>query len=175
VDLHVQYWFEYSLLMAIVGLAAIIDSKTHRIPNWLSFSGWYLGPVCHLMLTGLPGLYSSLLGLLIVLVITFPLFAIRWMGAGDVKLLVSVGALVGNEQALIYLAVIFITGAVIGIIQLMIHGLLRTWFKRYWLMMGMSISEGRPVYLSPEHSEASTTMPYAVSIAVGSLVAVCLL
>ena len=65
-DLSVHPGVVYSVLMTSVSLAAVIDYRRRRIPNWLSFSGWYLGPLLHLIFAGTPGLSASLLGLVLV-------------------------------------------------------------------------------------------------------------
>lgn len=165
----------YSVLMVIVTLSAIIDYNTHRIPNWLSFSGWYLGPILHLYFSGSPGLSASVMGLLVVLALTFPLFVLNWMGAGDVKLMTSVAAMVGIQHALIVLASIFITGFVVSVILLIMRGAIVSYARRYWMMLGMSLISNRPVYVEPEESQRQIIMPYAISIAIGTLISLCLL
>lgn len=174
-ELSVHSWVVYSVLATVVILSAIIDYKHHRIPNWLSFSGWYLGPVLHLSFAGLPAASDSLMGLGLVLLLTFPLFALRWMGAGDVKLMTSVGALVGIDHALFFLAAIVISGFVIGIVQLALRGLLMPFARRYWAMLGLSLASARPAYIEADSVQQTIIMPYAISIAVGTLAALYLL
>lgn len=174
-DFSVHSWAFIATLLVIVTVAAVLDFKSHRIPNWLSFSGWLLGPLLHLAFAGIPALTDSMLGLLLVLMLTFPLFVVRWMGAGDVKLMTSVGALVGVDHALLFLASIVITGFVLGVAQLLWRGILPALARRYWAMLGLSLGAGRPVYLAPDYAQSSVTMPYAVSIAIGTLAALCIL
>lgn len=174
-DLSVHTWVVYSVLVAIVTLSAIVDYKYHRIPNWLSFMGWYLGPILHLIFAGLPAASDSLMGLALVLLLTFPLFALNWMGAGDVKLMASVGALVGIDHALFFLASIALAGFVIGVTQLILRGLLPSFARRYWAILGLSMASARPVYVAPDASQQAVIMPYAISIAVGTLAALYLL
>lgn len=168
-------WVVYSVLVAVVTLSAILDYKYHRIPNWLSFSGWFLGPVLHLVFAGLPAASDSLMGLGLILLLTFPLFALRWMGAGDVKLMTSVGALAGVDHALFFLAAIVISGFVIGVAQLALRGLLLPFARRYWAMLGFTLASARPMYLEPDSVQQTVIMPYAISIAVGTLAALYLL
>lgn len=171
VELSVHSWVVYSVLVTIVTLSAILDYKHHRIPNWLSFSGWFLGPVLHFVFAGLSAASDSLMGLSLILLLTFPLFALRWMGAGDVKLMTSVGALVGINHALFFLAAILISGFVIGIVQLALRGLLWPFARRYWAMLGLSLASARPAYIEPDSVQQAVVMPYAISIAVGTLTA----
>lgn len=172
--LSVPSWLLCSLLVIMVTMSAIIDYKHHRIPNWLSCSGWYLGPMVYLFFAGLPALSDSLLGLLVVLSITFPLFVLNWMGAGDVKLMTSVGAMVGIDQALLFLASIVISGFVIGVAQLVMRGQLQSFVRRCWAMLGLSMASGHPVYVEPGYMQHPVIMPYAISIAVGTFAALLL-
>ncbi len=171
----VHSWVVYCVLVATVTPAAIIDYKCHRIPNWLSFSGWALGPILHLFFAGLPAMSDSLIGLLIALALTFPLFVINWMGAGDVKLMTSVAALAGYDHVFLFLASIFVAGFVVGVIQLAIHGAFMTFARRCWDMLGLSMVANRPVYVEIDVAQRQVVMPYAISIAIGTLVALILL
>lgn len=167
----VQTWVLSSLLVVIVTLSAILDFKHHRIPNWLSFSGWYLGPLIYLIAAGAPSFAGSLMGLGLILMLTFPLFALNWMGAGDVKLMTSVGALVGIDHALFFLVSIVVTGFILAVAQLVLRGLLLAFARRYWSMLGLSLASGKPVYIAPDSTTQRLVMPYAISIAGGTLAA----
>src|SRR3954452_3354792 len=83
------------LLIAIVLVAAIYDLRFRRIPNWLNLSGVILGLAVNTFLFGRHGLILALLGIASSLVIYVPLYLIRGMGAGDVKLMAAVGAVAG--------------------------------------------------------------------------------
>jgi prepilin peptidase CpaA len=82
------------VLEALVVAAAVIDWRTSRLPNWLTFGG--LG--CGLVLSLLPATVSPLhaaLGAASALAVMLPLWLLRATGAGDVKLLAAVGAFAG--------------------------------------------------------------------------------
>src|SRR5690242_7456703 len=83
------------LLIAIVLVAAIYDLRFRRIPNWLNLSGVILGVSVNTVLFGRSGLMLAFLGISFSLLIYVPLYLIRGMGAGDVKLMAAVGAIAG--------------------------------------------------------------------------------
>lgn len=83
------------LLIAIVLVAAIYDLRFRRIPNWLNLSGVILGLAVNTFLFGRHGFILAVLGIASSLVIYVPLYLIRGMGAGDVKLMAAVGAIAG--------------------------------------------------------------------------------
>lgn len=72
-----------------------------------------LAPGTHILsLTGLPG---SILGAGIPLLFGFPLFHIRALGAGDVKLLMAVGSIIGSNAILPFLMACIVCGAAIAL------------------------------------------------------------
>lgn len=100
-------------LMILVTMAAWFDLRERRIPNSLNAAGAVLGLVLHTQASGLPGLWFSVRGLLLALCVYFVLFALRAMGAGDVKLQAAVGSMTGAfEWAVVAVIVSLIGGAV---------------------------------------------------------------
>ena len=86
----------YYLALAIVVTAAFLDIFTRRIPNLLTVSGAVLGLALHGWYAGVDGISTSLLGLLIGFLILLPGHLLKMTGAGDLKLMAAVGALVGS-------------------------------------------------------------------------------
>ena len=81
-------------LAALLCAAAVFDLRTRRIPNALVGTGVAAGLAGHLWLGGGAGLAWSLAGAAAALPLLL-LYAARLFGAGDVKLLMAVGALAG--------------------------------------------------------------------------------
>ena len=99
------------LLIVLLVIAAVADWRTYRIPNWLTMGGAMLG----LVLSGFApeiGVLNALGGLGLGLVLLLPLWALRVLGAGDVKLMAMVGAFVGVPQILGALVFSLIAGGV---------------------------------------------------------------
>jgi len=88
-------------LEVVLVTAMWTDLRSSRIPNWLTFSAMGFALVMHAWLGGFPEALFSLSGL----GAGFGLFLILHMtgsiGAGDVKLMAAVGALVGPYGALL--------------------------------------------------------------------------
>jgi prepilin peptidase CpaA len=91
------------LTLAFTFWAGWIDWRTRRIPNWLTVSGFSVGLAVHTVLGGWRGTLSSLEGAGLGLLILLPLVLLRGLGAGDLKLMGAVGALLGPWGLLVVL------------------------------------------------------------------------
>jgi len=167
------------LLFALLGAAVWHDVRARRIPNAVVFPGALAGLALHALLPagaglfGSPmgglGLVSALGGLGLGLAVLLPMYALRLMGAGDVKLLAMVGAFVGAGQILAVALVTLAAGGILALVFATWQGKLRSLLGNAWQMMvftGMSGLTGRPLVAAP--NAASGRLPYAVAIAAAS-------
>jgi prepilin peptidase CpaA len=88
-------------LAAILTTAMWTDLRSSRIPNWLTFSAMGFALIVHAWLGGLQGAIFGLMGLVTGLGLFLILYVSGSIGAGDVKLMAAVGALVGPHGALL--------------------------------------------------------------------------
>ena len=95
-----------AVLAIVLFLAVYLDIRTSRIPNWLTFTGMGSGLLVHILLEGAQGTIFSLSGLGTGLILFFAFYFLGAMGAGDVKLMGAVGAMVGPYGA-------FVTGILV--------------------------------------------------------------
>ena len=102
-------------LLAVVSIAGFSDIRTRRIPNWIVLAGLLLGLAGNMVLYGWAGLVRAGLGLGLALLVYFPLYMLRGMGAGDVKLMAAVGAIAGPAN---WVGVLVLTGLLGGIFAL---------------------------------------------------------
>jgi prepilin peptidase CpaA len=146
------------------------DVKTHRIPNQLVLLGLLMGAISSLLPTGI-GWQDAALGSFAGLVAFLPLYLLRILGAGDVKLLAAVGAFVGYPGVL---TVALLTGLAGGVLALLLairhHQLNQMWQQTKQGLIGFVMqiaSGGRPrqwVMVVGPHR-----LPYALAIALGTL------
>ena len=79
------------VLASLTFAAAVSDLQSRTIPNWLVLSGIVLGFGINGYLFGWGGLLRSAMGFALAAVVYLPMFALRAMGGGDVKLMAAVG------------------------------------------------------------------------------------
>ena len=84
------------VLLAVTG--GIIDRLSSRIPNWLTIPGLAIGIALNTWSRGWGGTKESLLGAGLGLVMLVWFVVLRVLGAGDLKLIVALGAFYGPSR-----------------------------------------------------------------------------
>src|SRR5688500_12891023 len=157
--------FPHIAAAALVLIACIPDLRARRIPNWLTFGAAVLAVGYHLATAGIAGLVPSLGGWALGFALFFPLFALRGMGAGDVKLLAAVGAWLGPWQVLWAALLTSVAGGVLALLIAAFHGYLRTAFTNIFaLLMQWRLSGVRPVEPMTLATSRGPRLAYAVPI-----------
>jgi prepilin peptidase CpaA len=153
-------------LGSLLALAALSDLRSRRVSNALNLGILVLG-VAFAFASVAPVAAARQVagGVGVGLLIWFPMFALRLMGAGDVKLLAACGAWLGWQGMLVASLATGVSGGVLGALWLLrTHGAptavhtVATAVRTPWLM------KMRPY-------DARERMPYAVAIALGVAVA----
>jgi prepilin peptidase CpaA len=80
------------------------------------------GFISNLILFGIDGLVSSVIGFVLPLVLLSVLYVLRMLGAGDIKLFAVIGSIMGYKFILWTLALSFISGGIIAFIIVIIKG-----------------------------------------------------
>lgn len=161
----------FFVLAVVVVPAAVVDLRSRRIPNLLSLAGILLGMALNVYLSGFEGVLTASAGMLLAFAIGFPLWLAGWLGAGDVKLVAAVGAIVGLALVLPVLAGIAIAGGVLAALHLLALRLQKEPVYVYAVSLIFSgrKSESLPVGEAALAIPKKTGMPYAVPVAIGSL------
>ncbi len=77
--------------------AAASDLARRRIPNWMNITILLTGLLVQAASGGLAALGHGLAGAGVGLLLLLPLFKVRWIGGGDVKLACAMGAWLGPK------------------------------------------------------------------------------
>jgi prepilin peptidase CpaA len=99
----------------VLGLAAVIeDLRRRKLPNWLTATGVAAG-VALALPRGWNGVWPALAGAALGFLILLPLFLLRGMGGGDIKLMAAFGALLGPTGVLLAAMLAAAFGAVLAV------------------------------------------------------------
>lgn len=169
------------LLCTLLALAVWNDLRTRRIPNALVFGGAVLGVALNCLYPDGAGLFVapqggigfawSLAGLATGLALLVPMYAMRALGAGDVKLMAMVGAFVGPWATVVSVLLTLLAGGVLALAVAAWHGRLRAMVRNTYHMGVYALMRrlgGEAIKLEAP-AEASGRLPYAVAIAAGTL------
>jgi prepilin peptidase CpaA len=158
-----------SLLLLLLAVAVITDLRAHLIPNALVLSGALAG----VLLAGLHpegiGFLGSLGGLALGLVIFLPLYLLRAMGAGDVKLIAMTGAFLGYVAMVEAVLWVLLAGGALALAFALRRGVARRMVGNLRDML-FSAAASVQTRALPDFSTGPQTaarLPYAVAIALG--------
>lgn len=111
-------------LVLLMAIACWTDIRTRKIKNWLTFPTMLVGVA--LALAG-PTWWTGLAGIAACLVVCLPLWRIGpVLSAGDVKMLMAAGALLGPADGLRAVLWTLVCGLPAGILALAVQGKLRS-------------------------------------------------
>jgi len=162
-----NHWPEIGVLAGLLGLALWYDITSRRIPNGLAVTGLLAGLAFSSLIPNGIGPGSSLLGALAGFVVMMPLYLLRAMGAGDVKLMVAVGAFLGPIPALGAALLTFVAGGMLSLtVALWSRSLSRV--LNNLRLMGMIALTARSSGMSISDVQTTGRLPYALAIAVGT-------
>ena len=158
------------LFIPLAILITYMDVRYRRIPNVLVLLTLIGGLTLNTIFGGSHGLLISLGGFALAFGLLLFLHAFGTIGAGDVKLFAAIGAINGISLVLPTLIVVALTGGVFAICKMVyarrtVTTLLGVSQVFYGLLPGQKV----PRLEVPQ--DRSYTLPYAVPICFGSLIA----
>ncbi len=158
-----------AVLGIAVGVSFVTDLMSRRILNIITFPAILSGFVLHTVSSGMEGLLFSGAGFIVGFSLLLIPFLLGGMGAGDVKLMAAVGALMGTGFALSVFLFAGITGGIMALYMMAKE-------------RGAFISLQSSLYAVPllrntagsfqalRSQAKKTTLPYGVAIALGTVI-----
>jgi prepilin peptidase CpaA len=102
-------------ILATLALAVRQDFAEHRVSNTLTFSAMAIAIGIQALAFGMDGALYALAGAGVGLLCLMPLYFVKGMGAGDVKLMGAAGSFIGPSHALVAAMLSLAVGALLAI------------------------------------------------------------
>ena len=158
------------VLILMVCAAAYYDLRVRRIPNWISLSGIILGLGFNAYFDEIPGAKASILGLLLALGLYLPLYLLKGMGAGDVKLMAAIGAVVGPGNWLNIFVFTALLGGIASLVLVLMRRKVAQTLANVSTIVGQLAKGKHPSAKNGDisiHHNESLKMPHGAIIASG--------
>ena len=176
--LHIGSFFiglEFLALAAFVAIAAFHDIKSRRIPNWLIVAGLFAS-LGYQTASGYGyGLAVWAMGLGVGFLCFLPLYMVRAMGAGDVKLMALVGSFLGGAAAFQTVILTLLAGGALALLVMFWNGSWKLVLQNMRQMTtNMTIAAmTRQVPKAEAPAQSAGSLPYGVAIGAGTLLYIC--
>lgn len=161
-----------ALLFSILACAVYCDLKERRIPNALILIGLPGGLINSYLSHGSEAALLALAAAAVAMLTFIPPFAVRLMGAGDVKLMGVVGAFVGWQGILPVMLYTLMAGGVLGLVAVVASRTTGKFFSNLKIFFVATVmrmqTDAMP--LSALASRSAVRIPYAVAIAAGVII-----
>jgi len=166
-----------ALLIVLVIIAAAFDIKYRRIPNWLVLIGLVAGLGFGTLSSHGAGISGWSLGFAVGFGLFLPLYLMRAMGAGDVKLIAMVGGFLGAAGVFEVILLTLLAGGGLAAAYALLRGSFRKLMDNVNHMV-TSVAVDVAMREMPQATaprQSAGDLPYGVAIATGTLVHVLLL
>jgi len=170
-DVLFQNW-HVRLVCLVLIVAAYIDGKQLRVPNWLTYPMVLSGLVFNAWSAGWGGLGDGLIGMVVGLACLLPLYSVGGMGAGDVKLMAGIGAWLGATITFYAFCVSTVVGAVMAVLMVLYRKAAVKHYAQLLTILNEWMTIRNPKELSRLAAERKPTMyllPYGIPICIGSI------
>jgi prepilin peptidase CpaA len=170
-ELLLNHW-HVRLVCIVLIVAAYIDGKELRVPNWITFPMVFSGLVYNVCVSGWSGLGDGLLGTAVGLLCLLPLYAVGGMGAGDVKLMAGVGAWLGAGVTFYAFCVSTVVGAIMAVIMVLYKKRFGQHYANFVMIFTewMTIKNPRELSrLAAERKSSMFLLPYGIPICIGTI------
>lgn len=156
--------------VALTLVAGWFDGWTHRIPNWLTVSGFLAGIALNSATVGFKGTLTALEGAALGFLILVPLAYMRALGAGDLKLVTAVGSFLGPTLLwLVLFGSVFVAGAIALILVVRARRFRETLRNLGFLIVSLLTLGFRSYPEISLDNPRLLKLPFGVAVAIGTM------
>ncbi|THC41653.1 prepilin peptidase [Massilia sp. Mn16-1_5] len=166
----ISIWLDLLLIFLVVS-TAITDLAIRKIPNLFLLLAWCAALGLRLYDTApASALGAALGGAVVGFALFLPLYLVRGMAAGDVKLMATVGLFLGPVEAAHACILTWCVGGAMALLMILFT---RRWADAYvnlrHLLLSMLLRTGPPAPGTAMVRPSAGAMPYGLAIAISTL------
>lgn len=164
-------YFLIFLLISVLSISAIIDFRTQKIPNLITFPTMIIALLYHFSTNGINGLIFAMLGLTTGIGLLIIPYFLEASGAGDAKLMGAVGAILGSKNVFFAFLFIAIIGGIYAVILILFNQKqFKGFLKKQFITLQLFILT-REFFPAPiEDSSKKPKLCYGIAIALGTFI-----
>ena len=164
-------YFLILLLLSILSISAIIDFRTQKIPNLITFPAIIIALLYHFFTNGIDGLIFSALGLITGIGLLIIPYSLGISGAGDAKLMGAVGAVLGSEGVLTAFLFTALVGGIYAVIIILLNKKqFKGFFTKQFITLKLFILTRKFIPDPVEENNKKPKLCYGVAIALGTFI-----
>lgn len=160
---------KYIIALIFASLSTYTDIKYGKIKNIFSLSLILSSLILSLAFFDL-NFTDNILGLMVPLILGFPLYALKMFGAGDIKLFCGLGALFGVEWILWCMAYSIFSGGVVALFIIIISNNAIDRFKYLFNYLKYTFLTLKFTPYQNFNNKNTGTFPFAIAILLGVIV-----
>ncbi len=150
-------------------VAVAFDVVVHKIPNLLTYPTMAFALIYYFIIMGLDGVFFSVKGLVLGIIIFIVPYLMGGMGAGDAKLMGAVGSILGAEGVFMTSICTAIIGGLYAVILLLAHPrYLKEFLHRHTTTFKTLIFNGKYISIPAAEPDRQPKLYYGTAIALGT-------
>ena len=164
-------YFSIILLLSILSISAIIDFRTQKIPNLITFPAIIIALLYHFLTNGIDGLIFSALGLAAGIGLLIIPYILGVSGAGDAKLMGAVGAIIGTKSVFIAFLFSALVGGIYALVIILLNKKqFKGFLKKQLITLQLFILTRKFIPDPVEEDNKKPKLCYGVAIALGTFI-----
>ncbi|SOC37258.1 A24 family peptidase [Ureibacillus acetophenoni] len=158
------------VLLLVLLISIVTDIYSRKILNVVTIPAILVGLIYYTVHSGLNGLWFSFSGFILGLVLLLIPFLFGGMGAGDVKLMAAIGALMGTVFVFHTFLFTALIGGVISIFILLRRMNIKQVIAHMYMTFIVFRGKTKEVHVSTEQ-KYKFSFPYGIAIVLGAFIA----
>jgi prepilin peptidase CpaA len=159
-----ELWLNPKILLTIllVGICVATDLRQKKVLNSVVIAGGCIALLTILIVDGRSGLWPALGSLVAATVFAMPLYIIKAVGAGDVKLLMVISLFLTWDQVATMIVAALVWGSLLGLVRVILAGSFRQFLQNLFSI----------ITLKKQENNKLNQVPFTVAIMFGFLTSI---